>query len=138
MRPLGASERKLDEIADENGLRTQVTAALRAASFAFAVEVQLCTDLDRMPVEDAHADWSQEESPYREVARLTAPAQDAWTAESRAEEDRLSFCPAHTLEAHRPLGSIMRARMAVYDVMAQRRAQQNGVSLAEPQPARTA
>ena len=132
VRPWGERDVKLDDIPDENGLRTSVTAQLRSQPAVFAVEIQLCTDLDRMPVEDSHANWSQDESPYREVARLTLPAQEAWAPESRAQDDRLSFCPANSLQAHRPLGSIMRTRMHVYDIMAQRRAQANGVSLAEP------
>ena len=132
VRPLGEQERKLEDIPDHDGLRTLVAAEMRRRDTEWAVEVQLCTDLARMPVEDGHAKWSQEESPYREVARLVLPAQDAWTPQSREDDDRLSFSPAHTLEAHRPLGSIMRVRMAVYDVMAQRRAQANGVSIVEP------
>ena len=132
VRPLGEQDRKLDDIPDQDGLRTIVAAALRAKPVQFAVEIQLCTDLDTMPVEDAHAKWSQEASPYREVARLTLPAQDAWTPQSRDQDDRLSFCVGNTLAAHRPLGSIMRTRMRVYDIMAQRRAQQNGVTLLEP------
>ena len=133
VRPVGEHERKLDDIPDYDGLRTLVAAEMRGRATEWAVEIQLCTDLDRMPVEDAHANWSQEESPYREVARLTLPAQDAWTPQSREDDESLSFAPAHTLEAHRPLGSIMRARMAVYDIMAQRRAQANGVAITEPQ-----
>ena len=131
VRPLGPTEHAI-EIDDESGLRTRVAAEMRSRASEWVVEVQLCTDLERMPVEDAHAKWSQEESPYREVARLTLPAQEAWGADSLAEDDRLSFSPAHTLAAHRPLGSIMRARMRVYDVMAQRRAEANGVTIAEP------
>ena len=132
VRPLAGADAKLDDIPDQNGLRTLVTSALRQRGLEFAVEVQLCTDLERMPVEDAHATWSQEESPYREVARLSLPAQDTWSAERAAEDDRLSFCPAHSLQAHRPLGSIMRARMAIYDIMAKSRAEANGLSLQDP------
>ena len=137
VRPLGPAEHAID-ISDENGLRSRVSAEMRGRAVEWALEIQLCTDLARMPVEDAHAKWSQEESPYREVARLTLPAQEAWTAESQGREDALSFCTSHTLEAHRPLGSIMRARMRIYDVMARRRAQANGVAIAEPARAEAA
>ena len=133
VRPLGETDRKLDEIPDQDGLRTVVAAELRTRAAEFAVEVQLCTDVETMSVEDGHANWSQEASPYREVARLSLPAQDTWTPESRDQDDRLSFAVSNTLAAHRPLGSIMRARMQVYEVMARRRAQQNGVTLLQPQ-----
>ncbi|MFT6570477.1 MAG: hypothetical protein ACJAWY_002197 [Sphingomonas echinoides] len=133
VRPLGPVENEEIAIDEENGLRDIVTAELRSRGAEFAVEVQLCTNLDDMPVENAHARWSQEDSPYREVARLTLPPQDADPAGPHgADEDRLSFSPAHSLEVHRPLGSIMRARMRVYEVMAARRREANGSSVAEP------
>lgn len=123
------------EITDPNGLRTAVAGAFAGRAVEFAIGVQLCTDLTQMPVEDARAKWSQEESPYREVARLTLPSQDAWSSATPAMEDRLSFCPSHSLAAHRPLGSIMRARMRVYDAMADKRRQLNGTTAAEPRSA---
>lgn len=139
VRPLGHDRDEPIEVNGENGLRDLVTAALKRGGAEFAVEIQLCTDLDRMPVEDAGARWSERESPYREVARLSLPSQDADPAGPRqADEDGLAFSPAHTLEAHRPLGSIMRARMRVYEVMAARRRQANGVTRREPTRAEVA
>jgi hypothetical protein len=32
-----------------------------------------------MPVEDASVLWSEDQSPYRPVARITAAAQDIWS-----------------------------------------------------------
>ena len=37
----------------------------------------------------------------------------------------LSFSPAHALAAHRPLGSVNRARLAAYQALAQRRRSEN-------------
>jgi hypothetical protein len=83
------------------------------------LRVQLCTDLDEMPVENAAKVWPEDKSPYVTVARVRAEPQRAWS-DSRAEvgDDTLSFSPWHGLAAHRPLGSIMRRRKAVYEAAA--------------------
>jgi hypothetical protein len=118
---------------DENGLRTAVVKYFRDSPAEFEVGIQLCTDLDRMPVENANAEWPEEESPYRPVARLILPPQDAYSPARQAfVEEELLFCPAHSLAAHRPLGSIMRARMKAYEVLGRARREQNGRPIREP------
>lgn len=63
-----------------------------------------------MPVEDASVPWPEELSPHQTVAVLHLPAQDPYSgARRRYADDVLSFNPWHALEAHRPLGSIMRS-----------------------------
>lgn len=100
----------------------------------WALRVQLCTDLDRMPIEDASVPWPEAQSPWHTVALLTLPAQNSWSAaRSEAIDDGMSFSPWHGLAAHRPIGSIMRVRKAAYAAAAHFRAQTNGVSVAEPQ-----
>lgn len=47
-------------------------------------------------------------------------------------EGNLSFCPAHSLLAHRPLGSIMRARMRAYEALGAARRRDNGRPVREP------
>ena len=99
----------------------------------FEVRVQLCTDLDAMPVEDASAEWPEDRSPYQPVARLVLPPQDAWSPARQASvDDGLSFAPSHSLAAHRPLGSIMRARMKAYAVLGSARRRENGNPVREP------
>ncbi|WP_237477852.1 catalase family protein [Lichenibacterium dinghuense] len=99
----------------------------------FEIRVQLCTDLETMPVEDASVRWPEDESPYRAVARLVLPRQDALGEARRAYvTERLSFRPAHSLAAHRPLGSLMRARLATYPALAAYRQKQNGAEGIEP------
>jgi hypothetical protein len=118
---------------DENGLRTAVVAFFRDNPAEFEIGIQLCTDLDRMPVENATVEWPEDESPYRPVARLILPPQIAYSPARRAfVDEELLFCPAHSLAAHRPLGSIMRARMRAYEVLGQARQEQNGRPTREP------
>ena len=137
VRPISpALESLADEhlsIEEEDGLRRAVTATLAEAPAEYEVAVQLCTDLERMPVENANKVWDQDESPYVAVARLSLPAQNAYSeARRRFVEERVSFSPAHALEAHRPLGSIMRARLYVYPRLSEERMQLNSAELVEP------
>jgi len=97
------------------------------------LRVQLCTDIDAMPIEDASVPWPEDKSPFITVAHISVPRQVAWSeARSAAIDDGMSFSPWHGLAAHRPIGSIMRVRKVVYDTMSKLRARQNKVSVTEP------
>ena len=97
------------------------------------VRVQLCTNLETMPIEDATVLWPEDQSPYVTVARLTAGAQPGWSElREAAVDDAMAFSPWHGVAAHRPLGAIMRVRKATYDSSAQFRAQRNGCPIQEP------
>ena len=97
------------------------------------LRVQLCTDLEVMPIEDASVEWPQDISPYRTVATISAPSQSAWdTEKSRAIDDGQSFSPWHGLAAHRPLGSVMRLRKAAYRNSARFRSEHSGCPMHQP------
>ena len=132
--PAGATSdlggQRIDRGDDPNALRTAMSEHFRTSSAEFDLAVQLCTNLERMPVENTSTEWSEAESPYRPMARLVLPAQDA--AERIALEKALSFNPAHSLAAHRPLGGINRARPRAYTEMAALRLKENGASVWEP------
>jgi hypothetical protein len=82
----------------------------RGTATTYKLCIQLCTNLERLPVEDASVEWPEEASACRPLVRLTFPAQEAYGPPRRVHIDGLlSFCPAHAREAHRPLGSLMRA-----------------------------
>ena len=85
------------------------------------------------PQQLALADWPVSLSPYRTVATLRRPRQDAYGAERvRFFDEVMSFQPAHTLAAHQPLGSVMRARLQVYRALVDLRHRDNGVAGQEP------
>jgi hypothetical protein len=116
-----------------DGLRDAVVAHFAREGGEWEVRVQLCTDLDTMPIEDASVEWPQDASPYVTVARLTAAPQKAHgEALARHVDEGMQFNPWHALAAHRPLGSIMRVRKAVYAMSKRFRAERNGIEIAEP------
>ena len=123
----------VDTSQDEDAFRDVMVAFFARHGAAFDLRVQLCANLETMPVEDASVQWPEEQSPYRTVARLTLPPQDSFSAERyRYFEQRLAFNPIHALEVHRPLGGVQRARMQAYLHTQDFRQRTNGVNPAEP------
>ena len=127
------SEQAIDLAGRPDGIRESVTAHFRDHPAVWELRVQLATSLGSMPVEDAAAMWPEDESPYRPVARITALPQETWSDALRQQvEDRLAFNPWTGLAAHRPLGSIMRARRPAYAAARAYRAENNAVTIEEP------
>ncbi|HXY41686.1 MAG TPA: hypothetical protein VEQ10_18555, partial [Vicinamibacteria bacterium] len=85
-----------------------------------------------MPVEDATVLWSESDSPFVPVARVTIPRQAFASAEQDRFCEALSFTPWHTLPKHEPVGGINRLRRAVYRELSRYRHARNHAPLAEP------
>lgn len=98
-----------------DGLRRAVVNHFARHGGQWELRVQLCTDLETMPIEDATVRWPETLSPFVTVARITVPRQVAWSESRSADmDDGLSFSPWHGLAAHRPLGSVNRVRRVAY------------------------
>ena len=116
-----------------DGLRDAVVDYFAGQDGEWELRVQLCTDVDKMPIEDASVEWPEDLSPYVAVARLRVAPQRAWSEErAKAIDEGMQFNPWHALAAHRPLGSIMRVRKEVYAMSKRFRAERNGLPIAEP------
>ena len=100
------------------------------ARFDFLVQIQ--TDPVTMPVEDPTVLWDEAASPYIKVATIRIPVQSFESDEQMALGENLSYTPWHSLPDHRPLGGINRARREVYEAIAARRHELNGVPMHEP------
>lgn len=137
--PVSPALRALDGAALPNAADTQRAAI--AAHFSreggeWELRVQLCVDLDRMPIEDASVVWPEELSPYVPVARLSVPPQSSWDeAASPRVEDEIAFDPWNCISAHRPLGAINRARKDVMATSRAVRSELNRCPIREPGPA---
>ena len=116
-----------------DGLRDAVAAYFEEQGGEWELCVQLCTDIGKMPVEDASVVWDEALSPYRPVARIVMGAQASWS-EARAQsiDAGLAFSPWHGVAAHRPLGGVMRVRKGAYEAAQRFRAANNQVGLSEP------
>ncbi len=98
----------------ENYLRDDLVARLKAGPLSWSLRAQLFQDDLRTPIEDTSVTW---EGPWVEFGLLTLPKQDPDSPKGRQITEvvtGLSFDPWHAVEAHRPLGAIMRARAVTY------------------------
>lgn len=130
---LALKDAKVETGGRPDALREEVKAFFREQGGEWELRVQLLTNRETMPVEDASVPWPEEESPYIAVARISVPPQPAWDAERVREiDDGMAFSPWHGLEAHRPLGGIMRARRPAYEDSARFRGTRNGCPVHEP------
>lgn len=113
-----------------DGTRDAVVDYIRQQPAEWELRVQLCTDLERMPVEDASVEWPQDLSPFVPVARITAEVQQGWSEALQRELDEgMAFNPWHALAAHRPLGNVMRARKVAYAASSDFRSRHGGCPL---------
>lgn len=121
------------DTSEPSAIRDLVVDFFATNSAEYEIRIQLCTDLEKMPVEDASIEWDEEESPYVAVAKVVIPAQAAYTPARRVYADeKLSFNPWHSLPAHRPLGSIQRVRVKVYEESTKFRHEMNQQPRIEP------
>jgi hypothetical protein len=116
-----------------HALREALLEFFKGEAGSWELRAQLCRDLKKMPVEDASVVWPDGLSPYLPIGRVLVPRQLAWS-EARASvlDDGSSFSPWHGIEAHRPLGSVMRARKAAYEASVKFRAGRSGRPITEP------
>lgn len=116
-----------------DGLRAALSQYFAANGAEWELRVQLCTDPKTMPIEDASVPWPEDESPFVPVARVRVGPQASWNEALSAEmDDGLSFSPWNGLAAHRPLGSVNRARFAAYQASATARSPRGRCPVAEP------
>ena len=115
-----------------DAIREGIQAYFSALPATWEFKVQLATSIKSMPVEDAAVQWPEAESPYLTVARVSALPQATWSDDMRnLVEEHMSFNPWIGLAAHRPLGSIMRARRPAYAAAREFRAHANEVEINE-------
>jgi hypothetical protein len=107
-------QRTLDLTSAPEVYRPALVAELRDRPYEFDIQVQLCADLARMPVEDVTVEWPEALSPFVTVAKLRVPQQDISGEDNLEKMDALSFTPWRVTAEHVPLGNIMRARKEVY------------------------
>lgn len=125
---------KMVEHVDDSTMRDLVVEHFRTQGAEYEMRAQLCTDLSRMPVEDASVLWSEDQSPQQPVATLIIPQQDAYSPARRVYgDDVLAFNPWRGIQAHRPLGSIMRVRIKAYETSSTFRHKMNAQPHIEPE-----
>jgi len=120
-------------VREPSAYRDLTSAFFAGNAGVWELQVQLATELEITPVEDASVAWPEDVTPYRTVATLTVDPQDSFSPARRVyADDELSFNPWHCLVEHQPLGSIQRVRRPVYDDSVDFRATTNAATVEEP------
>jgi len=99
-----------------DAVRRALIRDLAAGPVTFEFFIQRWPDLGNLPtwaIEDASRTWP---APWTKVATIEIP-QQCGIADRDAEAERMTFSPWHALRVHQPLGSINRARLAIYHAM---------------------
>ena len=108
------ARRLLDPTSAPDIYRPALVAELQERPYEFELQVQLCVDLEKMPVEDMTVEWPEALSPFVTVAKVRLPQQDISGEDNLEQMDATSMTPWRCREEHRPLGNIQRARKEVY------------------------
>jgi hypothetical protein len=112
-RELSATEREENK---DHFLSLELKRYLKKQDACFELSAQIQKDPVAQPVEDLTVNWETDDTPFLPFARLTLPVQSVLPSDSSGSTCEASaFNPWRTIAEHRPLGSLMRARKAVYD-----------------------
>ena len=121
----------LDLTSGPDVFRPALADELQARAFDFDLQVQLCTDLDVMPVNDLTVEWPEKLSPFVTVGRVHLARQDISGPANLAKGDALAFNQWRVTSEHRPLGEIMNVRR-IYSASAKVRRTLNRQPQTEP------
>jgi hypothetical protein len=115
-----------------NYLGKDLARRLSTADARFELAVQLQTEPDYMPIDDATARWDVTLSPPTPIADLLLPQQDVTAAGQAEFAENLAFNIWRVPSEHAPLGSLAEARRLAYAASADQRREANGVAVTEP------
>lgn len=104
----------LDLAADPEAFRNTLIADLTQKGHQFDLQIQLCKDLNVMPVSTTSVDWPESVSEFVTVARIDIPRQDISGEDNLVVADGVSITPWRVREAHKPLSEINLLRKEVY------------------------
>lgn len=123
---------------DPNYLGVDLCRRLAKREYRFRFMVQLRTNPDTMPLEQATVPWPEDESPFIQVATLVLAQQDVATRGQRAYGEALAFNIWRLPPEQAPFGSIAEARKVAYAEGARVRHEANGQGLQDPPQPRLA
>jgi hypothetical protein len=111
-----------------NYLSSALERSLKPGSDTLELELALhVAQREPLPVEDPTIDWSRKGARRVVIATLRIAAQDPTSSTRAADAQNMVISPWRGLAAHRPLGSLNRARLGAYLASSQERRLANGV-----------
>lgn len=129
----GLTDQEIDQNGSPDAIREQLASVFEQEGGAWTLRAQLCRDLEENPIEDASIPWPEKGNPYIPLGTITVKPQKSWSDErGKVLNEQTAFRPWHGVEAHRPLGAVMRARRKVYPPIQAYRSELNGCPMHEP------
>lgn len=83
------------QIQEDSGIRDLVQDFFKRNTADYVIRAQLCTNLDRMPVEDAAVLWDEDESPHQVIGTLHFPKQQTFSPARRVYSDDVLLSLIH-------------------------------------------
>ena len=117
---------------DPSYLADDLSQRLAAGEVTFRFCMQLRTNPETMPLDQATVAWPEEESPFVHVADVCFPMQDVNERNQATYGENLSYNIWRVTEDHAPQGSIAEVRKVVYAASAEERRNVNGIPNGEP------
>ena len=123
----------LDKSQPDNYYRDELIQALSTpnAEYCWDFGIQVQTS-PKMSIDDVTVPWSEKESPFLTVGRLTVKHQVIDFAQQEDFAENLRFSPWNGLAVHRPVGALNRLRSIVYPIVAEYRRQKRGLEFDTP------
>lgn len=121
--PINEPITTLPEIAEPDYLRKALKQRLdptrngnSSIVFRFGVQVRKIEEVDiDTEIENACTEWSDQKTPFRNIATITIPLQDIDDEAAKGRCEKIFLTPWHTHSEHIPLGGINRLRRTVYE-----------------------
>lgn len=126
------TRRDLDLATHEEAIRPLIIDELREHDYQFDIQIQLCRNLKKQPIEELTTEWKESDAPFVTVARLTIPCQDIPDDGNFEVMEHLSFTPFRCLEENRPIGNLQQSRLKAYQIASETRHNLNHVERREP------
>ena len=126
------NRREVDINAREEAIRPLIIEEMREHDYQFDVQIQLCHNLKKQPIEEITTQWKESDAPFVTVATLTIPCQNVPDDGYFDIMENLSFTPFRCLEENRPIGNLQQSRLKAYQIASQTRHKLNDVKRQEP------
>lgn len=126
------THKEIDIESEDWPYRKGIIQEITQKEITFDLQIQLCRDLEKMPINDLTVEWDQEDSPFQTVAKITIPQQEIPTDGNFEVMENLSFTPFRTIAENAPIGNLQRSRQMAYVTSSQTRHDLNHKKRKEP------
>ncbi|MGM8886650.1 catalase family protein [Psychrobacter sp. 1U2] len=123
---------KIHLFTEDEAIRPAIIEEIREHDYQFEVQVQLCRNTKKQPIEQLTKEWKESDAPFVTVATLTIPCQDVPDDGNLSAIEDVSFTTFRCLEENRPIGTLQHSRLRAYQASSKARHEHNEAKRKEP------